>query len=167
MTNHCGTLGLTMGNYISGLEECKKKKQVCDQSFSGQTKLMAEHERKEMHLVFTSSWLYGYHHKTETGQGENVPQIIAMYFIAFILYTFQKVIVSYGNLPGKSFNTHLTQWISMMYFPLCKSPHIPSYVTGVVIHSTDVRIQDTESQYFILEQFHPRVSYPRLHGEHR
>ena len=95
---------------------------------------MAEHERKEMHLFFTSRWLYDYPHKNETGQGENISQIIAGYFIAFIHYTFQKFIMSYGNLPGNSsFNISLTQWISIMYFPLCKVPK--SHLCNRISHS--------------------------------
>ena len=95
---------------------------------------MAEHERKEMHLFFTSRWLYDYPHKTETGQGENISQIIAVYFVAFIHYTLKKFIMSYGNLPGNSsFNTSLTQWISVMYFPLCKVPK--SHLCNRISHS--------------------------------
>lgn len=95
---------------------------------------MAEHERKEMHLFFTSRWLYDYPHKNETGQGENISQIIAGYFIVFIHYTFQKFIMSYGNLPGNSsFNISLTQWISIMYFPLCKVPK--SHLCNRISHS--------------------------------
>ena len=56
------------------------------------------------------------------------------HFIAFMHYTFQKFIMSYGNLPGNSsFNTSLTQWISIMYFPLCKVPK--SHLCNRISHS--------------------------------
>lgn len=94
---------------------------------------------------------------SERTWSKNAPQIIAMYLTAFIHYTFQKLTLPYRNLPGKySFNTTYTQWIFVFYFSLCEVPksHLIQE-TVVVIHCTEVQVQDIETQCLFPDTFNP------------